>query len=115
MINNTQNIINITEKAVKHLLSLHKLKTNDIYLRISVKQGGCSGMSYDMSFDKQENISQNDQVINYGSFQVVCDSKSILYLYGLSLDYADELVGGGFKFINPNATQTCGCGKSFSF
>nr|AOM64550.1 hypothetical protein Riqu_071 [Riquetophycus sp.] len=111
--NNAQKIINITEDARDHLLSLNKLKLNNIYLRISVKQGGCSGMSYTMNFDQQNNISPYDQIINYESFQVVCDSKSLLYLYGMSLDYADELVGGGFKFINPNATQTCGCGKSF--
>ena len=114
MSNTSKTIIQITTNAKKHLLSFNKLSRDNIYLRISVKQGGCSGMSYNMSFDKHKNLNKNDQIIDYESFQIVCDSKSLLYLYGMSLEYSDELIGGGFHFTNPNAVQTCGCGKSFS-
>ena len=109
-----QKIIHVTKSAENYLLSLNKLHFNDVYLRISVKQGGCSGMSYSMIFESKDKIKDCDEIINYQNFQIVCDSKSLLYLYGLSLEYTDELIGGGFHFINPNAMQTCGCGKSFS-
>jgi Fe-S cluster assembly iron-binding protein IscA len=87
-----ENVIKITPKAMKHISEL-KAKMNDgkNCLRMGVKAGGCSGMSYVM----------------------VVDPKSLLYLYGLQLDYSDELIGGGFKFSNPNAETSCGCGKSF--
>lgn len=114
MINNSSNIIYITEKALHHLLSLNQLEFNRVYLRISVKQGGCFGMSYFMNFEKEENLTKIDHIIDYDNFQIICDSKSLLYLYGMSLDYKDTLIGGGFQFVNPNALQTCGCGKSFS-
>ena len=114
MCNTSAKTINITEKAYSQLLSLNKLEADKIYLRIAVKQGGCSGMSYNMYFEHYQNIQKNDEIMNYDTFQVVCDVKSLIYLYGMSLDYNDELVGGGFQFINPNASQTCGCGKSFS-
>lgn len=109
-----QKIIHLTEAAKKYLLSLNKLHVNNVYLRISVKQGGCSGMSYSMLFEHKDNITDYDEIIEYNNFQIVCDSKSLLYLYGLSLEYKDQLIGGGFQFVNPNAVQTCGCGKSFS-
>ena len=109
-----QTVINITEAAQEYLLSLDQLDFQSTHLRISVKQGGCSGLSYTMYFENKEKIQQHDEIIDYGSFKVVCDSKSLLYLYGISLEYKDDLIGGGFQFINPNATQTCGCGKSFS-
>lgn len=114
MNNNYKKIIYVTDKAQKYLLSLNKLDVNKVYLRISVKQGGCSGMSYAMQFENREHLQQYDEIIDYESFQIVCDSKSLLYLYGLSLEYEDKLIGGGFQFINPNAMQTCGCGQSFS-
>ncbi|MEL7142310.1 MAG: iron-sulfur cluster assembly accessory protein, partial [Cyanobacteria bacterium J06573_11] len=74
---------------------------------------GCSGMSYMMDFEDLANVGEHDEVYDYEGFQVVCDRKSLLYLYGLMLDYSDALIGGGFQFTNPNANQTCGCGKSF--
>ena len=106
--------INIKEEALSHLLSMNILEINRIHLRISVKQGGCSGMSYIMKFEDAGGIKSTDQVINYENFQIVCDNKSLLYIYGMSLEYKHDLIGGGFQFINPNAVQTCGCGKSFS-
>ena len=108
------NWINIKEEALSHLLSMNILEINKTHLRISVKQGGCSGMSYIMKFEDVKRIKNTDQVINYENFQIVCDNKSLLYIYGMSLEYKHDLIGGGFQFINPNAVQTCGCGKSFS-
>ena len=82
------------------------------FLRVGVKGGGCSGLSYDVSFD--DKINEYDRVYEIDGVKVVCDSKSFIYLDGMAIDYSKELVGGGFRFINPNATGTCGCGTSFS-
>nr|YP_009296643.1 hypothetical protein Apop_093 [Apophlaea sinclairii]AOM65783.1 hypothetical protein Apop_093 [Apophlaea sinclairii] len=109
-----QKIIFITHNAASAIIKLRKNNDNLILLRIGVKQGGCSGMSYTMHVESQANITQNDKVINYLNFKIVCNFKSLLLLYGLCLDYSNELVGGGFSFTNPNAIQTCGCGKSFN-
>lgn len=110
----TNNGIQISEKALQHLLALKKQQQNDnLCLRVGVRQGGCAGMSYLMDFENIDNVTQHDEVFNYDGFNIVCDRKSLLYLYGLMLDYSDAMIGGGFQFTNPNATQTCGCGKSF--
>jgi iron-sulfur cluster assembly protein len=71
-------------------------------------------MSYLMDFAELSDVREDDEVFDYDGFKVICDRKSMLYLYGLVLDYNDALIGGGFQFTNPNASQTCGCGKSFS-
>lgn len=106
----------ITDAAMQHIKALRNQQGGqDLCLRVGVRQGGCSGMSYMMDFEQVSNIQDTDEVFEYEEgFQVVCDRKSLLYLYGLALDYSNALIGGGFQFTNPNATQTCGCGKSFS-
>jgi iron-sulfur cluster assembly protein len=106
--------IQMTDTALKHVLMLRTQQGTDLCLRVGVRNGGCSGMSYLMDFESPENIRPDDQVYDYDGFQVVCDPKSLLYLYGLVLDYSTALIGGGFQFTNPNASQTCGCGNSFS-
>ena len=88
-------------------------------LRVGVRSGGCSGMRYTMAFIDSNEIHPDDKVYDYSlkadqSFQVVCDPKSLLYIYGMQLDFSKELIGGGFNFVNPNASQTCGCGSSFA-
>lgn len=103
----------ISPKALEHVLKLRDSQGGDLCLRVGVRNGGCSGMSYLMDFEKPENQTDNDEVFDYDGFKIICDRKSLLYLYGLQLDYSDALIGGGFEFNNPNATQTCGCGKSF--
>lgn len=103
----------MSDAALKHVLALREKQGHDLCLRVGVRQGGCSGMSYMMDFETIGNIREDDEVYDYDGFKVVCDRKSLLYLYGLVLDYSDALIGGGFQFTNPNATQTCGCGKSF--
>ena len=72
-------------------------------LRMGVRSGGCSGMSYVMDFIVDGQITEDDHIELYGDVKCVVDPKSLLYLYGLQLDYSDELIGGGFKFSNPNA------------
>nr|DAD40158.1 TPA_asm: hypothetical protein HUJ06_014481 [Nelumbo nucifera] len=106
--------ISLTENALKHLNKMRSERNEDLCLRIGVKQGGCSGMSYTMEFESRENTRPDDSVIEYNGFVIVCDPKSLLFLYGMQLDFSDALIGGGFSFKNPNATQTCGCGKSFA-
>ncbi|CAI9753120.1 unnamed protein product [Fraxinus pennsylvanica] len=106
--------ISLTDNALKHFNKLRSERNEDLCLRIGVRQGGCSGMSYTMDFENRENARPDDSFIEYNGFVIVCDPKSLLFLYGMQLDYSDALIGGGFNFKNPNATQTCGCGKSFA-
>lgn len=106
--------IQMTDGALQHVLRLRETQGQDLCLRVGVRGGGCSGMSYTMDFEDPGNIRPEDEVYDYDGFKVVCDPKSLLYLYGLVLDYSNALIGGGFQFTNPNADQTCGCGKSFS-
>ena len=105
--------IQLTETALKQVLMLREQEGKDLCLRVGVRQGGCSGMSYMMDFEDVSNIGEQDEVYDYDGFKIVCDRKSLLYLYGLVLDYSNAMIGGGFEFTNPNANQTCGCGKSF--
>ena len=81
-------------------------------LRVAVVGGGCSGFSYQLDFD--DKAQEGDQVLDYDGFKVRVDPASAEYLKGLQIDYVNSLHGGGFKFVNPNATHTCGCGSSFS-
>lgn len=106
--------IQMTESALKQVKFLREKQGQDLCLRVGVRQGGCSGMSYLMDFIDASAIDEKDEIYDYEGFQVVCDPKSLLYIYGMVLDYSDALIGGGFQFSNPNATQSCGCGKSFS-
>lgn len=106
--------IQLTDAALRQVQFLREKQGKDLCLRVGVRQGGCSGMSYLMDFIDPSSTREDDEVFDYEGFQLVCDRKSILYLYGLVLDYSDAMIGGGFQFTNPNANQTCGCGKSFS-
>jgi iron-sulfur cluster assembly accessory protein len=81
-------------------------------LRVAVIGGGCSGFSYQLDFDDQPQ--EGDEVIEYGDVRVRVDPTSAQYLRGIQIDYVSSLSGGGFKFVNPNAKHTCGCGSSFS-
>ncbi len=106
-------MIGLTETAQKQIQKLidqeHKPKA---FLRIGVKGGGCSGLTYEVKLD--DNLSEFDRVFEVANVKVICDSKSFVYLDNMTIDYSTELVGGGFKFLNPNATGSCGCGTSFS-
>ena len=107
-------MITITERAVqevRRIIAEQKLP-DQTALRVGVKGGGCSGFSYTLGFDDQ--ISEVDQVSEVDGVRVVCDPKSFLYLNGTEIDFEDNLMGRGFKFGNPNAAKSCGCGESFS-
>uniref|UniRef100_A0A7S2PCF3 Core domain-containing protein n=1 Tax=Leptocylindrus danicus TaxID=163516 RepID=A0A7S2PCF3_9STRA len=111
-------VIRIKLTAMDRLMEL-KAKQSDpsatLVLRMGVRNGGCSGLSYVMDFSSESEIEEEDQVDEYPDQGIKCvvDAKSMLYLYGLELDFSDELIGGGFKFFNPNAEDSCGCGSSF--
>ena len=111
--------IQITESAMKQLATLLPAQGEGKVLRVGVRSGGCSGMSYTMDFIDASEIQADDERYIYvpagaPSFTVVSDPKSLLYIYGMQLDFSSALIGGGFNFTNPNATQTCGCGSSFA-
>jgi iron-sulfur cluster assembly accessory protein len=111
-------VINIKPKAMKRLRELRaKQKDQDAFmvLRMGVRNGGCSGLSYIMDFADEDDVQEDDEIDEYTAEKLKCvvDAKSMLYLYGLELDYSEELIGGGFKFFNPNAEESCGCGSSF--
>ena len=109
----------ITNDAIEQISSLLKNQTDKKALRVGVRSGGCSGMSYTMDFIGEDEINADDKVYDYSlsseqTFKVICDPKSLLYIYGMQLDFNKDLIGGGFNFVNPNASQTCGCGSSFA-
>lgn len=82
------------------------------YVRVGVKSGGCSGLSYELKFDKF--AADTDKVFEDNDVRIIVDKKSFLYLVGTTLEYSGGLNGKGFVFNNPNAQRTCGCGESFS-
>eukprot|EP00326_Haptolina_ericina_P008526 CAMPEP_0181224874 /NCGR_PEP_ID=MMETSP1096-20121128/31377_1 /TAXON_ID=156174 ORGANISM="Chrysochromulina ericina, Strain CCMP281" /NCGR_SAMPLE_ID=MMETSP1096 /ASSEMBLY_ACC=CAM_ASM_000453 /LENGTH=156 /DNA_ID=CAMNT_0023318021 /DNA_START=48 /DNA_END=518 /DNA_ORIENTATION=+ len=110
-----QEIVTFTDNALKQLADLRaKQNVDEIRIRMGVRAGGCSGMSYIMDMMKPEDqVEEGDTEVVYDGVRCVIDPKSLLFLYGLKLDYSDALIGGGFSFFNPNADETCGCGKSF--
>jgi len=106
-------MIKITDSALQEVKRLKdKQSAPNQYLRLGVESGGCSGLNYKLSFD--DKVSEQDKVYDFDSLKVVVEIRSLLYLMGMTLDYTGELLGGGFKFVNPNAKKSCGCGHSFS-
>lgn len=107
-------MISVSEKAVEHIKQI--MKEGDVPadhgLRIGVKGGGCSGLSYVLKFDSE--TQDGDEIIEVGGVRLLVDPKSLVFLAGTTLDFSDGLNGKGFTFNNPNATKTCGCGESFS-
>jgi iron-sulfur cluster assembly protein len=107
-------VITLSERAVKEIRRIiaDQSLPSGTALRVGVKGGGCSGFSYTLGFDDQ--VGEVDQVTEVAGVRVVCDPKSFLYLNGTEIDFEDTLMGRGFKFGNPNAAKSCGCGESFS-
>lgn len=109
-------MVTISEGALNHIISLMMesgITPETHHLRVGVKGGGCSGLSYTMDFD--DKVEVTDEVVESGGgLKVVIDRKSVLYLYGTELTYSDGLNGKGFQWVNPNASRTCGCGESFA-
>jgi len=107
--------IELTERAAQEVGTIikdQKLDPEKTFLRLGVKGGGCSGFSY--TLDLTEKRQDNDESWDVHGVTVICDPKSQIYLEGTSVDFKDEVMGRGFVFNNPNATNTCGCGSSFS-
>ena len=106
-------MIKFTDVAKEEVTRLISQQTKaDTFLRVGVKTGGCSGLTYDVKFD--DKMGEHDRTYEVDGIKIVSDTKSLLYLEGMIIDYSRDLVGGGFKFTNPIATGTCGCGTSFS-
>lgn len=105
-------MIALTPSAIEEVKRLQAKQPHpDLGLRVGVKGGGCSGLSYVLNFDARH---EGDNIFEFEGTRVFVDPKSLLYLEGLTLDFSDSLEGRGFKFINPNASKSCGCGESFS-
>ncbi len=107
------NPVALTDKAAEKVKEIRSEENiEDTYaLRLKVQGGGCSGFSYDLYFDQQQDI---DHAFESHGIKLICDQMSLMYLMGTEVDYVEGLHGAGFKFINPNVKSTCGCGSSFS-
>ncbi len=104
--------IALTKEAITEVKRMMAKESREgIALRVGVKGGGCSGLSYFLDFDQKKD---KDLEMDFEGIKVVVDPKSDLYLKGTTLDYVDTLQEKGFRFMNPNANKTCGCGESFS-
>ncbi|MEK6772835.1 MAG: iron-sulfur cluster assembly accessory protein [Bdellovibrionota bacterium] len=107
-------MIQVSEVAAKRIQSLkqEEQKEDAAFLRVEVKKGGCSGLSYKINFDSV--LKDGDKVFESNGQKLVVDAQSFLYLVGMTLDYSGGLNGKGFIFNNPNAAKNCGCGSSFN-
>jgi iron-sulfur cluster assembly protein len=110
---NTTTPITLTEGAIKEVRKLMAVEGFDKkqYLRLGVKGGGCSGMSYILGFDQKN---ENDQVFEIDGIPCIMDRSHEIYLFGMQVDWQEGLNNRGFTFRNPNASATCGCGTSFA-
>jgi len=102
----------IARKKVVELMNEDGFDATKHFVRVGVKSGGCSGLSYDLKFEKEQ--LEGDKVFEDNGVKIIVDKKSFLYLIGTTLEYSGGLNGSGFVFNNPNANRTCGCGESFS-
>ncbi len=108
-------MIKVSEDEKKRIASLMNEDGYDAtvdYVRVGVKSGGCSGLSYELKFDKK--VSEEDKLFEDNDIKLIVDKRSFLYLIGTTLEFSGGLNGKGFVFNNPNAQRTCGCGESFS-
>ena len=110
---NLNNMIKVSDNAKTEAVRLMTAEGKEnLFIRVGVSGGGCSGLMYNLEFDNQ--MKEGDQEFENNDVKVVVDKKSFLYLIGTELDFAGGLNGKGFVFVNPNASRTCGCGESFS-
>ncbi|MGF1669500.1 MAG: HesB/IscA family protein [Balneolaceae bacterium] len=105
--------VKLTSRAAKQIKKIHSDENLDdnLYLRIAVEGGGCSGLSYKLGFDFKN---ESDEMVESEEISIVIDPKHIMYLEGIEIDYPDGLDARGFTFNNPNASESCGCGTSFA-
>ena len=108
-------MIKVSSQAKEKVVQMMQSDGVDIashFVRVGVKRGGCSGLSYELKFDAS--LGEDDKIFEDNDVRIVVDKKSFLYLVGTTLEYSGGLNGKGFVFNNPNANRTCGCGESFS-
>lgn len=105
-------VSDIAKRKVVELMTDEGFDAASDFVRVGVKSGGCSGLSYDLKFDNTKN--EEDKIYVDNDVKIIVDKKSFLYLVGTTLEYSGGLNGTGFVFNNPNANRTCGCGESFS-
>ena len=111
--NTVKENITLTDNAAKRVNAILTGEKKDGYfLRVTVNGGGCSGMSYNLTFDNNEK--EFDKTYQSKGVKIICDVKSWFYVKGTEIDFSNDLLSGGFKLNNPNANRTCGCGTSFS-
>ena len=106
-------VSNTAKSKIALLMTEGGFNVAEDYVRVGVKSGGCSGLSYDLSFDND--LNESDKKFEDKGVTIVTDVRSLLYLMDMTLDFSDGINGKGFEFSNPNAIRTCGCGESFSF
>lgn len=109
----SDNPVILTERAAKQITKIKKDENlgDDLYLRVAVEGGGCSGLSYKLGFDIK---TDEDEIVESQGLEIVVDPKHLMYLNGINIDYPDGLDARGFTFDNPNASESCGCGTSFA-
>jgi iron-sulfur cluster assembly protein len=108
-------MVNVSDTAAQQLLNIfieENKDPKDNYVRVGVKSGGCSGLSYILDFE--DKASESDKIVESNGVNLLIDKKSLLYLIGTTLEYSSGLNGKGFHWTNPNAQRSCGCGESFS-
>tara|TARA_B100001146_G_scaffold225213_1_gene247938 strand:+ start:18175 stop:18504 length:330 start_codon:yes stop_codon:yes gene_type:complete len=108
-------MIKVSDSAkskLSQLMTEEGFNAQQDFVRVGVKSGGCSGLSYELKFDSEQG--ETDKLFEDNAVKIVVDKKSFLYLVGTTLEYSGGLNGKGFVFNNPNANRTCGCGESFS-
>ncbi|BAY11466.1 HesB/IscA family protein [Calothrix sp. NIES-2098] len=106
-------MIQLSPAAASEIQRLKLKQPQNVLFRLAIKAGGCSGWFYEMSFDETAKV--GDRTFDLNGIQLVVDAESVKYIHGLTVDYSEDLMGGGFRFQNPGAIATCGCGNSFDF
>jgi iron-sulfur cluster assembly accessory protein len=109
---NAESPVSLSERAARQIARILKDEGEGAMLRVAVNGGGCSGFSYEFSFDRAR--ADDDLVVTHGGATVLIDAVSLDYLKGSVIDWVDELIGASFQIRNPNAKSSCGCGTSFS-
>ena len=108
-------MIKLSQAAADEIQRLKsKQKQPKLLFRLAVKPGGCSGWFYDMSFNDEQALTDCDRVFTSKNIQVVLDAETLQHTQGLTIEYSEDLMGGGFRFYNPQAESVCDCGNSFS-
>lgn len=105
-------MIHLSPSATNEIGRLQSKQLSKVFFRLAIKPGGCSGWFYDVSFEQI--VDTNDRIFDCNGIQLVIDANSLEYVSGLTVDYSEDLMGGGFRFHNPQAVATCGCGNSFA-